>query len=108
MHDFRSFHDPVKLGEMLNSLKKSFGGFIDLGVINKAGKQVAYVGPYNLEGREYAGQDWFEQTVEQGIYISEVFLGFRDSPHLVIALKHMLDEKTNHFKFACDTGYQAV
>ncbi|WP_320176349.1 ATP-binding protein [Maridesulfovibrio sp.] len=98
LHDFRSFHDPDKLGEMLNSLKKSFGGFIDLGVINKAGKQVAYVGPYNLEGREYAGQDWFEQTVEQGIYISEVFLGFRDSPHLVIALKHMLDEKTNHFK----------
>lgn len=98
LHDFRSFHDRDKLAQMLEALKNSFSGFIDLGVINKEGKQVAYVGPYKLEGREYAGQDWFKQTVEQGIYISEVFLGFRDSPHLVIAVKHVLDEKNNHFK----------
>ncbi|TIH15268.1 sensor histidine kinase [Marinifilum sp. JC120] len=98
LHDFRSFHDREKLSQMLKSLKNSFGGFVDLGVINSKGKQVAYVGPYKLEGREYAGQDWFKQTVEQGIYISEVFLGFRDSPHIVIAVKHMLDETNNHFK----------
>ena len=98
MHDFRSFDDREKLGRMLKSLKNSFGGFVDLGVINREGKQVSYVGPYNLEGREYTGQDWFKQTVEQGIYVSEVFLGFRDSPHLVIAVKHMLDAKQNRFK----------
>ncbi|NDV25029.1 PAS domain-containing sensor histidine kinase [Desulfovibrio sp. JC010] len=98
LHDFRSFDDRKKLSGMLESLKNSFGGFVDLGVINNEGRQVAYVGPYKLEGREYAGQDWFKQTVEKGIYISEVFLGFRDSPHLVIAVKHMLDEKKNRFK----------
>lgn len=98
MHDFRSFDDRVKLARMLESLKNSFGGFVDLGVINNEGRQVSYVGPYKLEGREYAGQDWFKQTVEQGIYVSEVFLGFRDSPHLVIAVKHMLDAKKNRFK----------
>ncbi|WP_419780486.1 sensor histidine kinase [Maridesulfovibrio sp.] len=98
MHDFRSFDDREKLARMLESLKNSFGGFVDLGVINKEGKQVSYVGPYKLEGREYAGQDWFKQTVEQGIYVSEVFLGFRDSPHLVIAVKHMIDVKKDRFK----------
>ncbi|WP_415718450.1 sensor histidine kinase [Maridesulfovibrio sp.] len=98
MHDFRSFDDREKLARMLKSLKNSFGGFVDLGVINREGKQVSYVGPYNLEGREYAGQDWFRQTVEQGVYVSEVFLGFRDSPHLVIAVKHMLDAEENRFK----------
>ncbi|WP_321404683.1 ATP-binding protein [Maridesulfovibrio sp.] len=98
LHDFRSFDDRIKLSGMLKSLKNSFGGFIDLGVINNQGRQVAYVGPYNLEGREYAGQDWFKQTVEQGVYVSEVFLGFRDSPHIVIAVKHMLDENAGHFK----------
>ncbi|CCO25315.1 sensor histidine kinase [Maridesulfovibrio hydrothermalis] len=98
LNDFRSFDDKDRLARMLRGLKKSFGGFIDLGVINKDGKQVAYVGPYNLEGREYKGQDWFKQAVEQGIYISEVFLGFRDSPHLVIAVKHFLDEDKKRFK----------
>lgn len=98
LHDFRSFDDRLRLAVMLGSLRNSFGGFIDLGVINKEGKQVAYVGPYNLEGREYGGQDWFKQAVEQGVYVSEVFLGFRDSPHFVIAVKHVLDEEENNFK----------
>lgn len=98
LDDFRSFDDRNRLTEMLESLKNSFGGFIDLGVINKEGRQVAYVGPYNLEGREYTGQDWFKQAVEKGVFVSEVFLGFRDSPHLVIALKHYLDKEKKSFK----------
>ncbi|WP_432735499.1 sensor histidine kinase [Maridesulfovibrio sp. FT414] len=98
LDDFRSFDNRERLAAMLHSLKNSFGGFIDLGVINKEGKQVAYVGPYNLEGREYAGQDWFKQAVEKGVFVSEVFLGFRDSPHLVIALKHYLDDSRTRFK----------
>lgn len=98
LDDFRSFDDKDRLAVMLKSLKNSFGGFIDLGVINKRGKQVVYVGPYNLEGREYSGQDWFKQAVEQGVYVSEVFLGFRDSPHLVIAVKHFLDKEKKHYK----------
>ena len=98
LDDFRSFDDRERLSQMLESLKSSFGGFIDLGVINKEGHQVAYVGPYNLEGREYSGQEWFKLAVEKGVYVSEVFLGFRDSPHLVIALKHYLDEEKTRFK----------
>ena len=98
LHDFRSFNDREKLSGMLDSLKNSFGGFVDLSVINTEGKQISYVGPYNLEGRDYAGQDWFKQTVEQGIYVSEVFLGFRDSPHLVIAVKHVLSGEKNRYR----------
>ncbi|WP_320169192.1 ATP-binding protein [Maridesulfovibrio sp.] len=97
LDNFRSFDDRDCLAGMLRALKDSFGGFIDLGVIDMEGKQVAYAGPYNLEGREYAGQDWFRQTVDQGVYVSEVFLGFRDSPHLVIALKHFIDAEGKRF-----------
>lgn len=98
LNDFRSFEDRDKLSKMLESLKESFGGFIDLGVIDKDGRQLAYAGPYKLEGRDYAGQDWFTETVSKGIYVSEIFLGFRDSPHLVIALKHFLNKEKTRFR----------
>ena len=41
---------PERLGGILDSLKRSFGGFMDLGLISATGTQVAYIGPYNLQG----------------------------------------------------------
>lgn len=77
-----------RLGEILDSLKDSFGGFVDLGLIDASGRQAAYVGPYELLGRDYSEQDWFIKTLETGVYTSGVFLGYRDEPHLIVALKH--------------------
>ena len=77
---------PERLDGILQSLKKSFGGFVDLGLISDTGHQVAYIGPYNLQGRDYGGQEWFRRTLEHGAYISGVFLGFRDVPHIVVAV----------------------
>ncbi|WP_027721498.1 sensor histidine kinase [Maridesulfovibrio zosterae] len=98
MENFRSSYNKENLISMLKSLKNSFGGFIDLGVIDENGKQVAYVGPYKLEGREYCGQDWFRQAVDKGVYVSEVFLGFRDSPHFVIAVKHFIGNDKSKYR----------
>ncbi|EGB16649.1 integral membrane sensor signal transduction histidine kinase [Pseudodesulfovibrio mercurii] len=75
------------LAAVLASLQQSFGGFVDLGVINDQGRQIAYVGPYDLLGRDYSGQEGFSTTMEHGTYISRVFLGFRDEPHLVVSRK---------------------
>lgn len=77
---------PERLGCILDSLKRSFGGFMDLGLISATGTQVAYIGPYNLQGRDYAGQEWFRNTLQRGTYISGVFLGFRDVPHIIVAV----------------------
>ncbi len=78
--------DPVRLAVILENLRKSFGGISDIGVIDAGGQQIAYIGPYPLEGKNYSHQDWFKEVVERGIYISDVFLGFRNEPHLVIAI----------------------
>lgn len=86
-NDFGDLLEKDHLDKILDSLKGSFGGFVDLGVIDRSGRQLAYVGPYQLQGRDYKGQAWFRQTQEQGAYISDVFLGFRDVPHIVIAVK---------------------
>lgn len=80
------------LGRILESLKQAIGGFTDLGVIDANGIQVTYVGPFDLQGNNYSQEDWFVETVAKGFHISEVFQGFREIPHLVIAVKHTLED----------------
>jgi signal transduction histidine kinase len=61
-------------------------------VVDASGLQHTYVGPYNLTGINYSDQDWFQDLKESRVHISEVFLGFRQQPHLVVAVKHHLPD----------------
>ncbi|MFA4917260.1 MAG: ATP-binding protein [Syntrophales bacterium] len=63
------------------------GGFIDLGLIDSAGRHVAYTGPYNLINLNYYSQPWFREVESKGIYISDIFMGYRRVPHFIIALQ---------------------
>jgi len=80
--------DQKKLASILKNLKGSFGGFVDLGLIDSTGKQVSYVGPYELLGKNYRDQDWFNEVNIRGVYVSDVFMGYRNLPHFVIAVKY--------------------
>ena len=80
------------LRKTLRQLNASFGGFVDLGLIDSSGNQFSYVGPYELKGRTYSDQTWFHQVVLRGGFVSDVFMGHRNFPHFVIAFKH---EKEN-------------
>ncbi len=88
-YTFADLADQNTLNRIFRVMKKEFGGFIDLGLINYAGRQVSYAGPYRLEGKEYAGQPWFQEVQVRGTYISDVFMGYRKFPHFVIAVQHM-------------------
>ncbi len=79
--------DQVFLEELLSRLRREHGGIIDLGVIGENGRHVVYVGPYNLQDRDYSGQPWFDQVMVSGRYESDVFLGFRRFPHMVMAVR---------------------
>jgi two-component system, NtrC family, sensor kinase len=85
---FADLNDPERLETILRNLKSAFGGFTDLGVIDPLGYQRLYVGPYRLEGVDYSEQAWYREVLERGVHISDVFLGFRQVPHLIIAVKH--------------------
>ncbi len=80
--------DPDRLSFILANLQRSFQGFVDLGVIDHAGIQRAYVGPYELQGVDYSHEEWYRQVLEQGVYLSDVFMGLRQVPHVVIAVRH--------------------
>jgi len=75
------------LVEILKNLKLGFGGLTDLSVIDMDGNQVAYAGPFNLEGKNYKNQPWFSQSLEKNNFVSEVFTGYRDVPHIIIAVR---------------------
>ena len=42
--------------------------------------------PYQLKGLNYSNEEWFHETMLRGIFISDVFMGFRKLPHFVIAI----------------------
>ncbi len=82
--------DKKKLNHILFTLKKEFIGFVDLGLIDGSdGKQICYVGPYSLLGKNYANQDWFQEVTLKGTYISDVFMGYRKFPHIAIAVQRL-------------------
>ncbi|WP_158947532.1 sensor histidine kinase [Pseudodesulfovibrio cashew] len=62
------------------------GVFKDAGLIAPSGKQAAYNGPYALAGRDYATAEWYRETLKNGYFVSDVFLGYRNIPHLVVAV----------------------
>jgi len=87
---FAALNKPGALEGVLKNLTQSFGGFTDLGLIDPLGNQRSYVGPFDLLGVDYSQQDWYREVRKRGIYISDVFLGFRNVPHMVIAVKRNL------------------
>ena len=80
----------ASLTRVISNLNRSLevGTFVDLGIIDDAGNQLCYSGPYELEGRNYLDQEWFHEVARRGTSTSDIFLGFRKSPHFAIATKH--------------------
>ncbi|MBN1652805.1 MAG: GHKL domain-containing protein [Deltaproteobacteria bacterium] len=70
-------------------IKLNNGIITDIGIIDQNGDAVLYVGPYNLAAKNYRATEWFKQTVERGLYLSDMFLGYRHAPHFVIAVKRV-------------------
>jgi signal transduction histidine kinase len=77
----------VELSYIFQNLKRGFGGFLDIGVIHGSGVQITYVGPFSLEGKNYSDQEWFVKCLKTGSYVSDVFLGYRKVPHMIVAVR---------------------
>ncbi len=75
------------LRRILGLLNMEYGqSFTDLGVIDHQGDHLAYVGPYDLIDKNYIKAHWFQEVMGKGVYISDIFMGYRKSPHFVIAV----------------------
>ena len=72
-----------KVFEMIN---RDYASLTDLGVIDHTGRHLAYIGPYDLMDKNYAEAFWFKKVMQKGIFISDMFLGFRREPHFIMAV----------------------
>ena len=91
---FTTLSNKQFLEQKLALLQKEYGVvFVDLGVINAIGRQVAYAGPFMLGQASYSNTDWFQQAMNSEYVISDVFLGLRGLPHFIIAVKKIHDGK---------------
>jgi two-component system NtrC family sensor kinase len=85
---FPQLRDPVYLENLLTTLQEQHSGvYVDLGLINDRGEQVAYAGPFRLGQARYAESPWFQEAMQRQYYISDVFLGLRGLPHFIVAVK---------------------
>ncbi|MBL7175047.1 MAG: two-component sensor histidine kinase [Desulfobacteraceae bacterium] len=74
------------LAHVFQIMKQEYGSITDLGIINGHGRHIAYIGPYDLMDKDYSGTFWFREVMKKGVYISDMFMGFRKIPHFIIAV----------------------
>ncbi|QGY40367.1 two-component sensor histidine kinase [Pseudodesulfovibrio cashew] len=86
VHTYGELVEPGVMERVLRSMQSQFGRiFVDLGVVDSTGHQVAYAGPYALLGADYSQATWYLDSRSGTASISDVFEGLRQSPHFIIA-----------------------
>lgn len=93
-HTYQELIQEKNLAEVFRVMNLRAGALVDLGVINNAGQHLAYVGPYDLRGLNYYQQPWFGEVMSKGTYISDVYMGFRQLPHFIIAVRRQEGENS--------------
>ena len=93
-HSIRDLVEGDNLNRVFQVMNSRAGAFVDLGIIDNGGNHIAYVGPYNLEGLNYSSQPWFREVMSRGVHISDVYMGYRQSPHFIIAIRRQEQNRT--------------
>ena len=102
-HPIERLSDADFLRRVLNLMREEYhGAFVDLGLVNADGIQVAYAGPFNLEMADYSSAAWFELALANESYISDVFAGLRGSPHFIVATQRRVGNETFILKATID------
>jgi len=91
------------LARIFHRLQSGSVAFFDLGIFDQKGNHLAYAGPYDLAGKNYAETEWFKAVQDMGLYISDVFLGYRNIPHFVIAVRRNEGERIWYLRATIDT-----
>jgi two-component system NtrC family sensor kinase len=78
---------PGGVEQVLSTLHRELPCFQDLGIIGPDGEHLAYTGPYDLKAKNYRDTVWFKAVMDDGVYVSDVFTGFRNTPHFIIAVR---------------------
>ena len=102
-HPIERLTDADFLRQVLNLMREEYhGAFVDLGLVNEDGIQVAYAGPFNLEKADYSSAPWFELAFANESYVSDVFAGLRGTPHFIVTTQRRVGDETFIVKATID------
>ncbi len=102
-HSLAQLGDEKTLGNVFTLMQSRSKSFVDVGIIDREGNHVAYVGPYQLQGLNYSNEAWFHEVMLRGVYVSDVFTGFRKFPHFIIAILRREENKMWILRATIDT-----
>ncbi|MGC9965930.1 MAG: ATP-binding protein [Syntrophobacteraceae bacterium] len=100
---FDQLKDEEYLNRVFTLLQMRSKSYVDVGIIDREGNHVAYIGPYQLKGVNYSNEEWFHETMRRGYYISDVFAGFRNFPHFIIAIMRREGDRSWILRATIDT-----
>ncbi|MEW6138760.1 MAG: ATP-binding protein [Thermodesulfobacteriota bacterium] len=95
-HSYKTLSDEEFLNQLFESMQSRSKSYTDLGLIDADGNHVAYVGPFyeKLKHVNYVHEPWFSAVMSSGLFISDVFSGFRKVPHFIIAVRRIEGNRT--------------
>ncbi|WP_300458989.1 PAS domain-containing sensor histidine kinase [Desulfobacula sp.] len=86
-YSFEDINATEAIHTIFKNLKDRSSAFVDLGLFDSQGIHIRYTGKYPLKGKAYKNEVWFKKVMQTGYYISDVFLGYRNVPHFIIAVR---------------------
>ena len=95
----------AQLETVLHRLRRDSETFVDVGFVDASGVLRAYAGPFpSLEQRSYGDETWFLALEAGGAshVITDRYLGFRNRPHLTIAVRRTIADVPVMLKAALD------
>jgi len=102
---FEDLNDKKKLIDIFQVMQSDSKAFFDIGLFDENGNHLVYIGPYELEGINYADTEWFKGVRDNGLYVSDIFTGFREFPHFIIAVKGGDKDRTWFLRSTIDSFY---
>ena len=102
-HAFDQLKDEHYLNRVFTLMQMRSKSYVDLGVIDWEGYYASYVGPYELKGLNYKKEEWFQEVMLRGVYISDVFMGFRKFPHFILAVMRREGDRNWILRATVDT-----
>jgi len=102
-HAFDQLKDEHYLNRVFTLMQMRSKSYVDLGIIDREGYYGSYVGPYELKGLNYKKEEWFQEVMLRGVYISDVFMGFRKFPHFILAVMRREGDRNWILRATVDT-----
>lgn len=85
-YQYGDLFDAAKLETLFIRMRNEYWWVVDLGALDATGVQRIYIGPYPFQGVNYADQEWFQKAYASKTYVSDIFTGYRGSPHFVMTV----------------------